>query len=144
MGGLFMITIKKTTTLVLFSIFLLALIPFSSHASNVPAIMPRWNGIGDESASLVFYGNEGEAVATIGKVNPATSLEGTLTVYKYINGEWICVDSVTKSTTRATLNIVIVFDGTSGVEYKLELFVTAYNGTTVIEEITDTKYARCP
>ena len=139
-----MITIKKTTALVLFSIFLLVLIPFSSHASNEPAIMPRWTGVGNVNTSLVFYENEGEAVATIGKVNPATSLEGTLTIYKKIDGSWVYVDSITNSTTRATLNLVMIFDGISNVEYKMELFVTAYNGTTVIEEITDTKYARCP
>jgi hypothetical protein len=51
---------------------------------------------------------------------------------------------MTKSTTRSTVFIAIVFDGISGVQYKMEVEITAYNGTTVIEEITDVKYATCP
>lgn len=139
-----MTAIKKASVLVILSVFLLALIPFSSQATNISEIMPRWDGVGNVNTSLVFYGDEGEAIASIDRGNTVTSLEGTLTVYKYVNGEWICEDSLTKSTTRTTLSFMIVFDGISNVEYKMELVVTAYNGTTVLEEITDTKYATCP
>ena len=138
-----MTTTKKATVLAILSVFLLVLIQFSSYATNISGIMPRWNGVGNVNTSLAFYGDEGEAIASIDRGDTVTSLNGTLTVYKYVNGAWICVDSVTKSTTRATLSMMIVFDGISNVEYKMELVVTAYNGTSVIEEITDVKYARC-
>ncbi len=107
-------------------------------------ITPRWTGVIDVNAYLDFYGTEGEATLASSKDSSATKLEGVVTIYKWVNGQWVYVDSASKSTTRSTVGIVVVFDGISGVQYKMEAKVTAYSGTTVIEEITDVKYATCP
>ena len=107
-------------------------------------ITPRWTGVIDVNAYLDFYGTEGEATLASSKDSSATKLEGVVTIYKWVNGQWVYVDSMSKSVTRGTLGIAIVFDGISGVQYKMEVEITAYNGTTVIEEITDVKYATCP
>ena len=107
-------------------------------------ITPRWTGVIDVNAYLDFYGTEGEATLASSKDSSATKLEGVVTIYKWVNGQWVYVDSMSKSVTRGTLGIAIVFDGISGVQYKMEVEITAYSGTTVIEEITDVRYATCP
>lgn len=134
---------KKTVAVVLFMVCVLTA-AFPCYASNDNAMMPRWNNVSNVYTSLVFVGNIGEASASINRGNSVTSLEGILTIYEYDNGEWVYVESTTKSTTRATLNMLLEFEGASGAEYKMELLVTAYSGTTIMEEITDTKYATCP
>ena len=113
-------------------------------ATGSVGVTPRWTGVAYVNAFLNFYGTEGEATLTSTKDSSTTKLEGVVTIYKWANGQWVYVDSVSKSTTRATLGIGLVFDGISGVQYKMEAKVTAYSGTTVIEEITDVKYATCP
>ena len=113
-------------------------------ATGSDGIMPRWTGVRNVSAFLDFYGTEGEATLTSTKDSDSTKIEGVVTIYKWVNGQWVYVDSMSKSVTRGTLGIAIVFDGISGVQYKMEVEITAYNGTTVIEEITDVKYATCP
>ena len=113
-------------------------------ATGSNGIVPRWTGVRDLNAFLDFYGTEGEATLTSTKDSSTTKIEGVVTIYKWVNGQWVYVDSASKSTTRNTVGIVVVFDGISGVQYKMEAKVTAYSGTTVIEEITDVKYATCP
>lgn len=113
-------------------------------ATGSNGIMPRWTGVRSVSMAFDFYGTEGDAALSSTKDSPATKIEGVVTIYKWVNGQWVYVDSMTKSTTRSTVFISIVVDGISGVQYKMEAKVTAYNGTTVIEEITDVRYATCP
>ena len=113
-------------------------------ATGSDGIMPRWTGVRNVSAFLDFYGTEGEATLTSTKDSDSTKIEGVVTIYKWVNGQWVYVDSMSKSVTRGTLFIALVFDGISGVQYKMEVEITAYSGTTVIEEITDVKYATCP
>jgi hypothetical protein len=107
-------------------------------------ITPRWTGVMDVNLAFNFYGTEGEAAFSSTKDSSTTKLEGVVTIYQWVNGQWVYVDSASKSTTRATLGIGLVIDGISGVRYKMEAKVTAYSGTTVIEEITDVRYATCP
>ena len=139
-----MTALKKTSALFLLIIILLTMIPSWGYTANDTNIMPRWDGVGSVTTSIDFYGNVGEVIASVGRGGAATSLSGVLTIYENQDGEWIYIDSTSKTTTRNTLAMSIEFYGTSGVEYKMELVVTAYSGTSVIEEITDVKYARCP
>lgn len=112
-------------------------------ATSSTEIMPRWDNVQMVATQFVFYENIGEATATVTKGSGCTSLNGVITIYEFIDNEWVYLDSITKSTTRASLGMIYEFEGESGMEYKMEFVVTAYNGTTVIEEITDTKYAAC-
>ena len=135
---------KKVISVLSLVALLVCLMASSVCASGSNGITPRWTGVIDVNAYLDFYGTEGEATLASSKDSDATKLEGVVTIYKWVNGQWVYVDSMTKSTTRSTVFIAIVFDGISGVQYKMEVEITAYNGTTVIEEITDVKYATCP
>ena len=135
---------KKALAIALLMICIFSFVTVYCHADNSPEIMPRWNNIGDVSTAFTFYDDIGEAVATASRGNMITSMVGTITIYKYQNNDWIYVDSISKTTTRSTLGIVLEIEGTSGAEYKMEFLLTAYNGTTVMEKITDVKYATCP
>ena len=135
---------KKTLTTILCMMCILTLAMPPCYAISSPTNMPRWNSVIDVNTSLDFYGNLGAVSSSIGKASTITSLTGVLTVYEYYAGEWNNVYSTSKTTTRNTLFLSFEFDGISGREYKAELVVTAYNGTTVIEEITDVRYASCP
>ena len=135
---------KKTLTMILCMMCALTLAMPPCYATSLPNNMPRWNNVSDVNTSLDFYDNLGVATSSIGKGSTATSLTGVLTVYEYYASEWNNVYCTSKTTTRNTLFLSVEFDGISGREYKAELVVTAYNGTTVIEEITDVKYASCP
>ena len=136
--------IKKTIICLLSAMFLLVFLTPTCLAVEVNPIMPRWTGVGEVDTELTFYDAVGTATAVATKRSSCTSLEGVMTIYEHIDGEWILVDSTTKSTTRTSLGLTIEFDAESGVEYKAEFCITAYNGTTIIEEITDTKYGTCP
>ena len=132
-----------------FSCILAVMICLCCIVPNVQAlapnpIMPLWNNVGDVNTSLTFYEDLCEAGAYATRGNSATSLMGTLTIYELQNGEWVYVTSSQKTTTRATLSILIEFEAESGVEYKAEFCITAYSGTTIIEEITDVEYGTCP
>ena len=135
---------KKALALFLSMMVILSFATLPCYAENSIEIMPRWNNVGNVETALNFYDNEGVASARVTKGNIATSLAGVLTVYEYYDGEWNDVYSTSKTTTRNTLALTFEFEGISGREYKAELVVTAYNGTTVMEEITDVKYATCP
>lgn len=135
---------KKVSAFFLSIMFIFVFTTLPCYAENSIEIMPRWNNVGSVETALNFYDNEGVASASVTKGNTATSLAGVLTVYEYYDGEWNNVYSTSKTTTRTTLFLSLEFDGISGREYKAELVVTAYNGTTIIEEITDVKYATCP
>lgn len=135
---------KKALAILISMVFILTFATAPCYANNSAAIMPRWNNISDISTAFTFYDDIGEAVATASRGNMITSMVGTVTIYKYQNNDWIYVDSISKSTTRTTLFVSLEIEGTSGAEYKMEFLLTAYNGTTVMEEITDVKYATCP
>jgi hypothetical protein len=135
---------KKVISVLSLVALLVCLMASCVCATGSNGVTPRWTGVADVNAFLDFYGTEGEVTLTSTKDSSTTKLEGVVTIYKWVNGQWVYVDSMTKSVTRGTLFISIVFDGTSGVQYKMEVEITAYNGTTVIEEITDVKYATCP
>ena len=135
---------KKVISVLSLVALLVCLLTPCVCAGNADGIMPRWTGVRDLNAFLDFYGNEGEASLSSTKDSTATKLEGVITIYKWVNGQWVYVDSMSKSVTRGTLGMIMEFDGISGVQYKMEVEITAYSGTTVIEEITDVKYATCP
>ena len=135
---------KKVVSVLALVALLVCLMAPCVCATGSVGVTPRWTGIADVNAFLNFYGTEGEATLSSTKDSSTTKIEGVVTIYKWVNGQWVYVDSMTKSTTRSTVFIAIVFDGISGVQYKMEAKVTAYSGTTVIEEITDVRYATCP
>lgn len=66
------------------------------------------------------------ATGTARKQSTASSIEGTVTVYKLVGDTWEFVTDAYKSTTRVTLAVSVDFEAESGYTYKADFKVTAY------------------
>ena len=117
--------------------------PIPVHASGDEGIMPLWEGIITAGLDFSFEGTSGEIVANATKKAAATSIEGRLVLYKYVNGDWVYQQEWNNSSSRGSFGIDAYFTGTSGYDYKAEFTVTAYlsSGT---ESHTMTSIKTCP
>ena len=134
--------IRKLISCLLLCVILSSVFVVPCFAAVPPTITPLWDNISNMDLIISFDGNEGNARGTLIKQSGVTSVEGTVTVYKLVDGDWIYVDSAYKSTTR-TLGVSVDFVAESGVQYKAVFEGTAYRGD-VGESHTITKYATCP
>ena len=134
--------IRKLISCLLVCVILLSIFVVPCFAAVPPTIAPLWDNISNMDLVISFYGNEGNATGSLTKQSGVTSVEGTVTVYKLVNGDWVYVDSAYKSTTR-TLAVSVDFVAESGVQYKAVFEGTAYRGD-VGESHTMTKYKTCP
>lgn len=91
----------------------------------------QWTSISYMNVDMVLNGGAAsEAAGTARRQSTATSIEGTVTVYKLVGDTWEFVTDAYKSTTRVSLGVVASFEAESGYTYKTEFKVTAYtNGT---------------
>ena len=81
----------------------------------------QWTSISSMSVDMVLDAR---------RQSTASSIEGTVTVYKLVGDTWEFVADAYKSTTRVTLAVSVDFEAESGYTYKAEFEVTAYtNGT---------------
>lgn len=134
--------VKKLVSCILICVTLLSVFVVPCFAAVPPTITPLWDNISNMELDISFSGNEGNATGSLVKQSGVTSSEGTVTVYKLVEGDWEYVDSAYKSTTR-TLAVSVDFVAESGVEYKAVFEGTAYRGD-VGESHTVTKYKTCP
>lgn len=120
---------------------------FPCQASKQLTVTPRWVALQSLSTAFDFYDNIGEATAVALKSSNASGMNGVIVIYEYQDGEWVYFDSVTGSAVRNSMGMYIEFEGTSGVNYKMEFIVSVLGGlegTEVIEEVIDERYATCP
>lgn len=96
-------------------------------AIQEPSISPLWENIYIMRADISFSESDGNATGSTRKQSTADSIEGTLTVYKWENNDWVYIDSAYGSKTIGTLAVSIDFTCVSGVEYKAVWVVTAYS-----------------
>ncbi len=90
----------------------------------------QWTSISSMSVDMVLDGSASEASGVARRQSTASSIEGTVTVYKLVGDTWEFVADAYKSTTRVTLAVSVDFEAESGYTYKAEFEVTAYtNGT---------------
>lgn len=137
---------KKTLsfTLVLLTLCMALALPTYAALPEDNAVMPLWDNI-SSVYSDVGFGSDGIASATgsLVKKSGVQSVEGSMTVYKNIDGEWVFLTSATNSTTGYTFVVNADFAWESGAEYKAVLYVTAYrNG--VGESIEKIVYKTAP
>ena len=72
-----------------------------------------------------------------------TSMEGTVTLYKYVSSQWVYVNQWSGSSTSTSLVITGYFVCISGVQYKAVFELTAYRDD-LAESETQTTYKTCP
>ena len=116
----------KIVLTVLMTVALLIPTSVSAFAALPPddgKVELQWTSISSMNVEMAFNGDASNATGTARKQTTATSIEGTVTVYKLVGDTWEFVADAYKSTTRVTL-------AESGYTYKAEFEVTAYtNGT---------------
>ena len=134
---------KKNLIVGLLCLILIAasVVPCYAYA-EAPTVQPRWDNIKNISLEMTFNGTSGTAFGIATKKTGVTSMEGTLTVYEIINGNWVYVDSASGSTTGNSLAVTVQFKGVGGRSYKAVFEVTAYKDG-VAESDTSTAYKNC-
>jgi hypothetical protein len=92
---------------------------------------------------MSFDGNDGNVSGLASKQSTATTIEGTIYLYKLVDNDWVYVNEWYKGHPRGTLAISGDFACESGVTYKAVFVVTAY--TDNIPESETVEYIeQCP
>ena len=123
---------KKTTrilSLIAACFICISAFSFSAYANDY-GVMPCYDNISAATINITFDEGVGTAKGTVTKVTGVTSMDGTMEVYKEVNGEWVFVDSATATTTGRRLSVTVNFDAEQGVNYKAVLTIVAYGATT--------------
>ena len=135
---------KKLMSFVL-AMLMLSVFVVPSSAAVIPgeSITPNWNNMSSITVEITFPNGNGTAVVDVTRVfGVTTSISATLTLYKYVDGQWVYMDSTSGSSTRA-LSLGVYFDAVSGVTYKAVADITAYSNSEVeTETLSDTE--TCP
>lgn len=106
-------------------------------------ITPRWVSIYSIDLDMAFDDEGGTVAAIATKKSGASLIEGTLYLYKLVNGEWVYIDEWYRSKAIGTLGVSGDFVSESGVTYKGVFIVTAY--TNGVPETETVEYSKtCP
>ena len=115
----------------------------SAYEGSKTTITPRWVSIYSINLDMAFDEEGGTVAAVATKKSGASLIEGTLYLYKLVNGEWVYMDEWYRSKAIGTLGISGDCVSESGVTYKGVFTVTAYaNGVPETETVEYTK--TCP
>ena len=115
----------------------------SASERSETTVTPRWVSIYSINLNMAFDEYSGVVTAVATKKSGASLIEGTLYLYKLVNGEWVYMNEWYKSKAIGTLGVSGDFISESGVTYKGVFTVTAYtNGVPETETVEYTK--TCP
>ncbi len=132
--------LSKALSVVLMFSLICCLLSVNSFA--LP-IRPLWTNINSMSTTITFTGTSGIAKGIATRQSGVTSMEGTVTLYRNVSGQWIYVNQWSGSSIGNSLIITGYFTGISGVQYEAVFEVTAYRGSSS-ETATQTTYKTCP
>ena len=102
------------------------LTPVGAAQIEDAVIEPLWVGISSIDSNITFSNGVGNAIGTLTKNSTASSMEATLTVYRWSGSQWVFVDSASGAKTRGTLMLSIDFNAVAGTKYKAVFDVTVY------------------
>lgn len=102
------------------------LTPVGAAQIEDAVIEPLWVGISSIDSNITFSNGVGNAIGTLTKNSTASSMEATLTVYRWSGSQWVFVDSASGTKTRGTLMLSIDFNAVAGTKYKAVFDVTVY------------------
>lgn len=100
-------------------------------------VQPRWTSISMIELEMSFDETSGNATGSARKQSTATSIEGTLVVYKQVGNSWVYVGEGYASKKVGTVNVSVDFVATANTTYKAVFTVTAYTGTSPETEIVE-------
>ena len=122
---------SKAIFTVLLAITLLCALPANVFAvsDETVTVTPRWASISSIELDMGFVDGEGMAIGTARKQSTATFIEGSLFMYKLVNGEWRFIYAWYGNKAVGTLGVEGYFACESGVTYKAIFEVTAYTNS---------------
>ena len=122
---------SKAIITVLLAAVLLCSLPASVLAvsNDAPTVSPRWVSIYTIDLDMAFVDGEGVAAGIARKQSTATFIEGSLFMYKLVNGEWRFIYAWYNNAAVGTLGVEGHFACESGVTYKAIFEVTAYTNS---------------
>lgn len=129
--------------LVISVMMILSSLPSFAIMPEEDGIMPLWESVYEVEVYVEFNGTTCMPGGIASKQSTATSIEGTLTVYEEVDGQWEELYSWYRRVTRGSLVLGEDFEATSGVRYKAVFEVTAYTGTTP-ETVVFEDIGTCP
>lgn len=132
----------KGISLVLMICMICCTMSVIASAQVVPDITPLWTNINTITLIITFNGSSSFTRGLVTRQSGVTSMEGTLTLYKYVNSTWVYVGQWTGSSTSNSLIITGYFTCISGVQYKSVFAITAYSESATETE-TVTTYKTC-
>jgi hypothetical protein len=106
-------------------------------------IKPLWTNINSMSTTITFNGSSSYVRGIATRQTGVTSMESTVTLYKYVSSQWVYIDQWFGSSTGNSLVITGYFSCISGVQYKAVFDLTAYS-EELAESETQTTYKTCP
>ena len=136
--------IKRAMTTML-AIVLLSVLSINALAYEAidTTVAPRWVSIYNIDLDMAFSDGVGTVSAAATKKSTSNLIEGTLYLYKCVNGEWVYMGEWYKSKTVGTLGISGDFVCESGITYKSIFVVSAY--TSGVPETETVEYCKtCP
>ena len=136
---------KKSMLVVMLLVALLCsfCVNVSAYEDSKTTITPRWVSIYSINLDMAFDEEGGTVAAVATKKSGASLIEGTLYLYKLVNGEWVYMGEWYRSKAIGTLGISGDFVSESGVTYKGVFTVTAY--TNGVPETETVEYSKtCP
>lgn len=127
-------SMKKITKILIASILAMSMLfalslPIFAASGGGTIVQPMWTSIRTASVDMSFSGTSGNATGSASKQSTATSIEGTVTVYKNVDEKWVYVADGHASKKLGMLIVSVDFTCQSGVTYKAVFDVKAYTGT---------------
>ena len=134
----------KLSLLMILTAFVLCYLSVSVAArDNGDIVSPRWTNIHTINVEMAFNDGTGTVTAIASKKAGVNSIEGTLYLYKLINGEWVYINEWYGRKSVGTLAVSGQFICESGVTYKGVFTVVAY-GNEITETETVENSRPCP
>ena len=131
---------KKTLSLIIVLALLASLSVNALAAVPIP-LEPLWENAQRIDSSLHINNTSSYALACIEGFSNITLIEATLTVYRFINNEWIYINHTTNTTHLPILDLRVNFTALGGSSYKSILVVYLTNSEGVTESIQRARYA---
>lgn len=133
---------KKFTKSVSLILMICVICSTMSVFVSAQVIKPLWTNIDTMSLTITFSGSSSFTRGVATKQSGVTSMEGTVTLYRNVSGQWIYIDQWSGSSTGNSLIITGYFSCISGVQYEAVFEVTAYRGSSS-ETATQITYKTC-
>ncbi len=131
---------KKILSLFI-TITILFVLSANALAAAPAPLTPLWENAQKVDSTLHINNTESYALACIDGFSNITVIEATLTVYRFINNEWIYINHTTNISYSPILELRVNFTALGGSSYKSILVVHLTNSAGVTESIQRARYA---